>query len=102
VGLLSFGEALAGTADPELRFIEDRGHIAIFEHDGSSYDRNTSGDELNAAPRQRLARELIATHGDFYDFIVVFTNFDFESTGIHRFLPECPERRAGDRPARRR
>ncbi|MGH9388653.1 MAG: hypothetical protein ACRD1Z_03495, partial [Vicinamibacteria bacterium] len=28
-----------------------------------------------------LARELIATHGDFYDFIVVFTNFEFDRGG---------------------
>ncbi len=73
LGLL--GICVPGLAQP--RFVEDRNHIAIIEHDGSSYDRRL-GNELNVGPRQRLAREFIATHGDLYDFIVVYTNFDFD------------------------
>ena len=30
-------------------------------------------------------RELIRTHGDFYDFVVVFTNFDFDRRGAIGF-----------------
>ena len=52
-------------------FIDDAGNVSLFEHDGSA---NDASDE---SPRARLARRFIETHGDFYDFIVIFTNFDF-------------------------
>jgi len=75
------GAVSSAGADREIRFLEDRGHIAVLEHDDSSYDKNAPDGALNSGPRLRLARELIETHGDFYDFIVVFTNFDFDRGG---------------------
>ena len=82
--LFLLGGALPATA-LEPRFLEDNGHIVIIEHDGDNYDRDTPSGELNAAPRQRIAQKLIETHGDFYDFIVVFTNFDFDRGGVIGF-----------------
>ena len=84
LSVFSLGGALPANAQ-EPRFVEDNGHIVVIEHDGESYDRDTTDGELNAAPRQRLARKLIETHGDFYDFIVVFTNFDFDRKGVIGF-----------------
>ena len=85
--LFLLGRALPATAAEEFvpRFLEDNGHIVVIEHDGDNYDRDTTSGELNAAPRQRIAQKLIETHGDFYDFIVVFTNFDFDRGGAIGF-----------------
>lgn len=81
--------ALAGTAGVSAqegpRFVEDEGHIAVFEHDGSTYDKETSSGDLNLAPREKLLRRFVETHGDFYDFVVIFTNFDFDRGGAKGF-----------------
>ena len=85
--LFLLGRALPATPQEIVapRFIEDNGHIVVIEHDGENYDRDTPLGELNAAPRRRIAQKLIETHGDFYDFIVVFTNFDFDRDGAIGF-----------------
>jgi subtilase family serine protease/flagellar hook assembly protein FlgD len=80
-GVLLCGAFVSAGADREIRFLEDRAHIAVLEHDGSPYDKTEADGTLNTAPRERIARELIATHGDFYDFLVVFTNFEFDRGG---------------------
>ena len=84
MSLFWLGQAVPATAQGP-RFVEDEGHIVVIEHDGESYDRDTSAGGLNVSPRQRIARELIDTHGDFYDFIVVFTNFEFDRGGAAGF-----------------
>jgi subtilase family serine protease/flagellar hook assembly protein FlgD/fibronectin type 3 domain-containing protein len=61
----------------EPRFERDEGNLAVIEHDGSSYDRTLPDGSLNTEPRERIVKEFLRTHGDFYDFIVIFTNFDF-------------------------
>jgi hypothetical protein len=67
------------------RFLYDEGHVAILEHDGSLYDRLTPDGIPNFEPRMRVARELIRAHGDHYDFIVIFTDFDFSRAGADGF-----------------
>jgi subtilase family serine protease/flagellar hook assembly protein FlgD/WD40 repeat protein len=57
----------------------DVGQVAVMEHDGSSYARSEADGTPNYAPRAALAQRFYATHGDFYDFLVVFTNFEFET-----------------------
>lgn len=57
----------------------DAGDIAIVEHDGSDYSWRDPDGTPNYAPRAALAQRFYATHGDFYDFLVVFTNFEFET-----------------------
>ena len=51
----------------------DIGNISVIEHDGSAYDRD------NVAARAAVAQRFYASHGDNYDVLVVFTNFDFET-----------------------
>jgi subtilase family serine protease/flagellar hook assembly protein FlgD/WD40 repeat protein len=57
----------------------DQGDLAIVEHDGSNYSWRDPDGTPNYTPRAALARRFYATHGDFYDFLVVFTNFEFET-----------------------
>src|SRR3972149_11022532 len=77
--------AASVSAEEGPRFLQDDGHIAVFEHDGSIYDKRTSSGDLNLAPREALLRRFIETHGDFYDFVVLFTNFDFDRGGANGF-----------------
>ncbi len=58
----------------------DVGAIAVIEHDGSVYDANTPAGIPNYAPRASVAQTFYQTHGDFYDFLIVFTNFEFDTT----------------------
>lgn len=52
------------------RFIRDEGDASIIEFSG-----DYSGDLT--APRETVAKEFFRTHADVYDFLVVFTSFDF-------------------------
>jgi YVTN family beta-propeller protein len=58
----------------------DVGNIAVIEWDGSNYDRSLPDGTTNVVPRAKLFRRFYQTHGDFYDFLVVFTNFEFSTT----------------------
>lgn len=51
---------------------------------GSSYDR-VAGGQLNIAPRQWVAQSFYQYNPDTYDFIVVFTGFDFDTAGSRAF-----------------
>jgi subtilase family serine protease/Tol biopolymer transport system component/fibronectin type 3 domain-containing protein len=55
----------------------DVGAIAIIEHDGSDYSWKDADGTPNYAARARVTRRFYQTHGDNYDFLVVFTNFEF-------------------------
>ncbi|MDD3620275.1 MAG: hypothetical protein PHX57_12860, partial [Desulfobulbaceae bacterium] len=50
--------------------------IAVYEVTGD-YDAELTGGLPNASARQAVAREFYANHPDDYDFLVIFTNFDF-------------------------
>ncbi len=52
--------------------MSDLGSITVIDFDGS-YDRSS------AVPRQELARAFLQGRPDEYDFIVVFTTFEFDS-----------------------
>ena len=43
-----------------------------------NYDANKPDGAINAEPRQAIAKEFYKTHKDEYDFLVIFTNFDFQ------------------------
>ena len=68
--------ALAETGSGITR---DVGSIAVIEHDGSNYDKLDENGDLNVLPRASVAKRFYETHGDFYDALVVFTNFEFET-----------------------
>ncbi len=60
------------------KHLEDREHISIIEFSGN-YDKNLNGGEANTEPRALVAQEFYKTHKDNYDFLVVFTSFEFET-----------------------
>ena len=73
---------------PDSRINRDAGEIAIIEHDGSSYDDRLPDGTLNYEARTRVGRRFYETHPDAYDFLVVFTNFEFQTsdaTAFHLF-----------------
>ena len=55
----------------------DYGNVTVMEVQGN-YDANNTDGTINAAPRQAIAQEFFKTHKDEYDFLVIFTNFDFK------------------------
>lgn len=73
-------------ADPsQLRAIadsigssSDTGNLTIIDFDGA-YDRGL------AEPRQLVAQRFYQDHPDDYDFLIVFTTFEFETAGAHAF-----------------
>ena len=73
---------------PDSGINRDAGEIAIVEHDGSSYDDRLPDGTLNYEARTRVGLRFYETHPDAYDFLVVFTNFEFktsDATAFHLF-----------------
>lgn len=52
------------------RFIRDENNVSIIEFSGD-YDRGLY------APRKTIGKEFLRAHADVYDFLVVFTSFEF-------------------------
>ena len=59
-------------------FVEDRGHVSVINFSGS-YDADLPDGSLNAEARAVVAKEFYRTHADEYDFLVVFSAFEFDS-----------------------
>jgi len=58
--------------------IGDYGNVTVMEVRGN-YDALTpDGSTVNSVPRQEIAKEFFRVHKDEYDFLVIFTNFDFK------------------------
>jgi len=57
--------------------IEDYGDICVMEATGNFDDRLPDG-STNSNPKQEITREFFAVHPDNCDFLVLFTNFDFQ------------------------
>ncbi|MDX2000453.1 MAG: CARDB domain-containing protein, partial [Thermoanaerobaculia bacterium] len=72
-------EPLTVSGSYTARHLEDRDHVSILELTGGSYDRDLPGGGVNSEPRTVVAREFFATHPDEYDFLVVFTTFEFDT-----------------------
>jgi len=60
------------------RFVEDRSHVSIIEFSGN-YDKTLVDDSFNAAARAVVAQEFYANHADSYDFLVVFSSFEYDT-----------------------
>jgi len=71
-------EPFAISGEFEARHIEDRENVTVIELVGS-YDRRRNG-ETNVEPRALVAREFLRLHPDRYDFLVVFTTFEFDTS----------------------
>lgn len=72
----------AAKMDAAVTFLGDFDHVSVLEI-GGDYARRTAdpagGDTFNAAPRQALAQAFLAQHADAYDFLVVFSGFEFDT-----------------------
>jgi len=55
----------------------DYGNVTVMEVTGN-YDAKNADGSLNTLSRQVITKEFLKTHKDEYDFIVIFTNFDFQ------------------------
>ncbi|MCG8519633.1 MAG: Ig-like domain-containing protein [Pseudomonadales bacterium] len=58
--------------------IRDTDNVSIIEFSGN-YDKSLPSDVTNSAARAVVAREFYRTHADEYDFLVVFTDFEFDT-----------------------
>ncbi|HEU4776508.1 MAG TPA: CARDB domain-containing protein, partial [Telluria sp.] len=56
----------------------DANHSARIELSGN-YDKRLQNNAINIEPRTVVAKEFFRTHQDRYDFVVVFSNFEFET-----------------------
>jgi hypothetical protein len=56
----------------------DEGNVAIIEYNGANYDDLLPGGDFNFTPREWVASKFYQTHGDFYDFLCIFTDFDYQ------------------------
>ena len=66
------------TGEHKARLLRDKNQVAVMELTGN-YDRNRADNEVNVEPRTVVAKEFFRTHQDRYDFLVIFTTFEFET-----------------------
>src|SRR5512147_2770455 len=62
--------------DFTAKFLGDYGNVTVMEVTGN-YDVKNEDGSYNEEPRQIISRKYFESHGDIYDFLVIFTNFDF-------------------------
>ncbi len=60
-------------------------HVVTIGHDGTNYDSRLSDGTPNHAPRKVVSSAFYADHGDWYDFLVVYTNFEYEAGEVLGF-----------------
>jgi subtilase family serine protease len=70
----------AGAADFTVAPVVDTLDIAVYEVSGN-YDADAPDGMDTQFPRQQIAREFYRSHPDDYDFLVIFSNFDFRMVG---------------------
>jgi hypothetical protein len=57
--------------------IGDFGNVTVMEVSGN-YDEMTPDGKVNSLPRELIAQEFYRTHKDEYDFLTIFSTFDFK------------------------
>jgi len=63
--------------DFSAHHLGDYRNVTVMEVNGN-YDANLPDGTVNSAPRQAIAKEFFRTHKDEYDFVAIFTNFNFK------------------------
>ena len=63
--------------DFTAKTIGDYGNVTVMEVMGN-YDSDNPDGSTNHNPRAAIAKEFFHTHQDEYDFLVIFSNFDFK------------------------
>lgn len=66
----------------EATIIGQSGNVTVMEVSGN-YDALNPDGSVNAVPRQELAKTFFKNHKDEYDFLTIFTNFDFKMPKEH-------------------
>jgi hypothetical protein len=72
----SSGDYTFTTSKFQATFLGDFGNVAVMEVKGS-YDSNNPDGTINYRARQEIAKEFIRNHADDYDFMIIFSNFEF-------------------------
>ncbi|WP_082507133.1 CARDB domain-containing protein [Duganella sp. Root336D2] len=65
-----------GVFRPQL--VRIKHDVAVISMDGN-YNRDLADGGVNIEPRTEIAKEFLRTHADKYDFIVVFSNFEYNT-----------------------
>ncbi|WP_444998446.1 CARDB domain-containing protein [Aliikangiella sp. IMCC44359] len=73
----------ADPSDFDIQFREDRGIVSVIDFSGN-YDKQEDG-KANQLPRELVAQEFYKTHADNYDFLVVFSTFEFDTGEANAF-----------------
>ena len=75
--LLLVFPSISLSADFTAATLGDHGNVTVMEVSGN-YDANNPDGTTNADPRKTIAKEFYRLHKDEYDFLVIFSNFDFQ------------------------
>lgn len=80
--------AMPFISSAEIKTLEDRSHVTIMEFSGLYDLQPADGFEQEFEIRSAIAKEFYRTHPDEYDFLVIYTGFDFDlgmsANGKHR------------------
>jgi flagellar hook assembly protein FlgD/fibronectin type 3 domain-containing protein len=68
----------------QARTLQDVNNVTVMELTGN-YDMRTAAGDPNVEPRTVIAKEFYRLHPDHYDFIVVFSNFEFNTAEFKAF-----------------
>ncbi len=79
--LVLFPPVKSFAEDFSVSSIGDIGNVTIMEASGN-YDADLPDGSSNTIPRQLITQKYYETHKDEYDFLVIFTNFDFKMPEI--------------------
>lgn len=71
---------LSHASDFTAKSLGDHGNVTVMEVTGN-YDAKNPDGSTNSDPRQAISKEFFRTHKDDYDFLVIFSNFDFKMPG---------------------
>lgn len=64
--------------------VQDLDHVTVMDFLGG-YDKDLPDGGFNVEPRTAVAKEFFRLHPDTYDFLVVFTTFEFSTPGARAF-----------------
>jgi len=90
---------IPNTGNFTARYLKDHEHIAVIELSGD-YHKDAANGQFNVEPRTVVPREFYRQHPDDYDFLVVFTGFEYETGPALAFHHAVKRdiRGIGDRP----
>ncbi|MEK6744612.1 MAG: CARDB domain-containing protein [Nitrospirota bacterium] len=75
--IILLAPALSWSADFTASTLGDYGNVTVMDVTGNYDARNADGSDNDAA-RQAVAKEFYRTHKDEYDFLFIFSNFNYQ------------------------